>query len=219
MGGSLQAVLFDLDGTLCDSAPGILAALRHALTVNGLPLLDPSTERDILGPPFDQSLPPLIGADLVPVVIDAYRACYAGGAMYDATVFPGVRALLDALHGVGTRLAVATSKPEAYAVPVLEHLEIAGYFEAIGGDDLEGTRHTKALVIEHVLNRLGRPEQAEILMVGDRRHDIEGARAHGIETLAVTWGYAMPGELEAARPLAICSTASELVDRLTKRRG
>lgn len=206
-------VLFDLDGTLSDSASGILAALRHAFAVNGLPPLDPRTEREILGPPFYESLPPIIGEDRLLPVIESYRAYYAE-AMYDSTAFPGVAELLSALHRDGRRLAVATSKPEHYAVPIVEHLGLDGYFATIGGDELDGSLRTKALVIGKVLARLGDPDPAGIVMVGDRSHDIVGAREHGIDSIGVRWGYGMLGELEEARPAHICSTPDEVAKLL-----
>ena len=207
-------VLFDLDGTLSDSAPGILAALRHAFSVNGLPQLDPVQERALLGPPFYESLPPLIGAEALPAVITAYRAHYGSGGMYETELYPGMRGLLAALRAQGTRLAVATSKPERFAVPIVEHLGIAEFFDTVGGDELDGSLPTKALVIDKVLGRLGRPEPATITMVGDRSHDVLGARAHDIGTVAVTWGYATPGELESCAPLALCADAASLAREL-----
>ena len=211
-------VLLDLDGTLSDSAPGILAALRHAFAVTGLPPMDPATEREILGPPFYESLPPLIGADRVPEVIAAYRAHYGdttnGGGMFDTVAYPGVEQLLMDLAAAGTTLAVATSKPEAYARPILEHLGLAGYFATIGGDSLDGARNTKALVIAEVLARLGTPPASDVVMVGDRSHDVLGARAHGIDAVAVTWGYAVDGELAAARPRWTCATAPQVAEVL-----
>lgn len=207
-------VLFDLDGTLSDSAPGILAALRHAFEVIGLPPLDAATERAILGPPFYESLPPLVGPDRVPDVIAAYREHYGRGGMFDTSVFAGVTGVLGALRAAGVRLAVATSKPEAYAVPIVEHLGLAGFFETVGGDTLDGALNTKALVIGEVLDRLDGPEPGDVVMVGDRSHDVLGARAHGIDCLAVGWGYAVPGELAAAAPAAVCATAAELAEHL-----
>jgi phosphoglycolate phosphatase len=206
-------VLFDLDGTVSDSAPGILASLRHAFDVNGIERLDGATEQQLLGPPFYESLPPLIGTQRVQPVIEAYRPHYAE-AMYGAKVFPGIPELLEALHHDGRRLAVATSKPELYAVPIIEHLGLTGWFETVGGDELDGSLRTKALVIGKVLGRLGAPQPSDVVMVGDRSHDVVGARAHGIESVGVRWGYAMPGELEDARPLRICATTAELAEAL-----
>jgi phosphoglycolate phosphatase len=202
-------VLFDLDGTVSDSAPGILSSLRYAFEVNGLPPLDPMTERELLGPPFYDSLPPIIGEDMLWPVIDSYRARYAE-AMYESTAFPGIADLLHALYRDGRRLAVATSKPEHYAVPIVEHLGLAGYFETVGGDELDGSLRTKALVIGKVLARLGQSDASDVIMIGDRSHDVVGAREHGIEAIGVRWGYAMPGELEQARPAHMCTTPADV---------
>jgi phosphoglycolate phosphatase len=205
-------VLFDLDGTLSDSAPGILAALRHAFAENGIPPLDPVTERALLGPPFYESLPPLIGgAGRLPAVLASYRMHYSNGSMYDTTAFEGIPDVLAAARARGMRLAVATSKPEPYADPIVEHLGLAQYFETVGGDELDGSLATKALVIDKVLGRLGRPDPSTVLMVGDRMHDVVGAREHGIGCVGAAWGYGPPGELEAARPLAICARPRELL--------
>lgn len=208
-----RIVLFDLDGTVSDSAAGILSSLRRALAANGIAPLEATTERSLLGPPFYESLPPLIGEHNLWPVIESYRQYYAT-AMYETTVFPGVAAVLDALHADGRRLAVATSKPEQYARPIIDHLGLDSFFETVGGDDLDGSRKSKALVIEKVLQRLGRPDPADVVMIGDREHDVLGAREHGIDTVAAGWGYAMPGELEAARPAALCATPRELAAAL-----
>ncbi|MGN6610039.1 MAG: HAD-IA family hydrolase [Jatrophihabitans sp.] len=207
-------VLFDLDGTLSDSAPGILASLRHAFATHGLPPLDATTERALLGPPFYESLPPLLGDVDVMAVIGTYREHYAAGAMYDTSPYPGVGTLLRALHADGVRVAVATSKPEHYAVPIVERLGYAPFFETVGGDDLHGTRRTKADVIAEVLRRLGHPEPDDVVMVGDRSHDVEGARAHHIRCVGVRWGYALEGELEAAAPVGIVADAAALQQTL-----
>jgi phosphoglycolate phosphatase len=209
-----RVVLFDLDGTLSDSAPGILASLRYAFTANGLPPLHEGTERAILGPPFYESLPPLIGDVPLHSVIDAYRDHYGRVSMFDTSLFTGMAGVLDGLAGRGVRMAVATSKPEHYAVPIVEKLGLADYFVAVGGDTLDGARPTKALVIEHVLDQIGRPEPAEVLMVGDRSHDVVGAREHGIRCAAAGWGYALPGELTAAAPAALCATPGDLATLL-----
>ena len=207
-------VLFDLDGTLSDSAPGILGALRHAFAVNGLPALDPLVERTLLGPPFYESLPPLIGADKLDRVIDAYREHYGAGGLFETSAYDGVPELLATLRASGLRLAVATSKPEHYAVPIVEHLGLAEYFETVGGDELDGSLRTKALVIGKVLTRLGRPEPGTVVMVGDREHDVAGAREHGISCIGAAWGYALPGELERAGAAQICATPRELAAAL-----
>jgi phosphoglycolate phosphatase len=203
-------IMFDLDGTLSDSAPGILGSLRHAFDVNGVPRLDPQTERALLGPPFYESLPPLIGYAALPDVIAAYREHYGRVGMYETSAYTGIREVLVGLRAQKVMLAVATSKPEVYAVPIVAYLGLAELFETIGGDELDGSLGTKALVIGKVLARLDEPDPADVIMVGDRVHDVEGARAYGIPTIGAGWGYAIPGELEAAKPFRICATPADL---------
>jgi phosphoglycolate phosphatase len=204
-------VLFDLDGTLSDSAPGILAALRHAFAVSDVPALDPQVELSLLGPPFYESLPPLIGEEKVSAVIQAYREQYGAGGLFDASAYDGVPEVLAALRASGVRLAVATSKPEHYAVQIVERLGLADYFETVGGDEFDGSLRTKALVIGKVLQRLGAPDPSTVLMVGDRAHDVVGAQAHGIACVGAAWGYGMPGELADAGAALICERPRDLL--------
>jgi phosphoglycolate phosphatase len=206
-----DVVLFDLDGTLSDSAPGILASLRHAFAANGLPQLDPVIERGLLGPPFYESLPPLIGDVDLGSVIASYRERYGAGGMFDTAAYAGVVDVVRALSAAGRRLAVATSKPEHYAVPIVERLGLLEHFETVGGDELDGSLGTKALVIGKVLGRLGDPPAATVMMIGDREHDVRGAREHGIDCLGAGWGYGAPGELERAGAVRVCATPSDLL--------
>jgi phosphoglycolate phosphatase len=206
--------MFDLDGTISDSAAGILASLRHAFAVHGLPPLDDATARSLLGPPFYESLPPLLGDVPLAAVHLTYKEHHDAGACFDTRAYPGIDAVLRALCASGTRLAVATSKPEYRAIQILQHLGLADCFAVIGGDTTDGARGTKALVIADVLRRLGDPAPSQILMVGDRRHDVEGARAHGIGCVGAGWGYGLDGELAAAGARTICASPAELGELL-----
>jgi phosphoglycolate phosphatase len=208
-----QIVLFDLDGTISDSARGILASLRHAFAVNGLPPLDQLTARSLLGPPFYESLPPLLGDVPFAAVHRAYKDHHDAGACFDTACYPGIEVLLRSLCR-SARVALATSKPEYRAVQIIEHLGLTGCFEVIGGDTDDGRRCTKALVVGDVLRRLGDPDPATVVMVGDRRHDVEGARAHGIDCIGVGWGYAAVGELAAAGARTIVADVAELASLL-----
>lgn len=203
-------VLFDLDGTVSDSEPGIVACLRLALAEHGAPPLGDAEARALLGPPFQDSLPPLVGADLVWPVIEAYRGHYRAGGMYDTSLYPGVAELLTALRDAGTRLAVATSKAEDFAAPILARLGVDEHFEAITGDTLDGARASKALVIAEALRRLGNPAPQDVLMVGDRRADVVGAAAHGIRCAGAGWGYGGVGELAQAGAFDVFPTADDL---------
>jgi phosphoglycolate phosphatase len=186
-------VFFDLDGTLTDSATSILASLAYAFHVNELPALDPHAARRLLGPPFYESLPPIVGDDMLWPVINAYRSHYRT-TMLESPLYPGIAEILAALVDDGRRLAVASSKPEAQVIAILENHGLTSYFETIGGDEPDGSLGTKALVIERVLHRLGHPAPADILMVGDREHDVLGAREHAIKCLGAGWGYGLPGD-------------------------
>jgi phosphoglycolate phosphatase len=209
------AVLFDLDGTLSDSAPGILASLRYALAANGVEPLDAHTEREILGPPFYESLPPLIGGEeKLPAVLRAYREKYGEDGMFDTRPYDGMADVLDYLAGCDVVLAVATSKPEPFAIPIVEHLGFARYFATVGGDELDGSLRTKALVIEKVLRRLSLEPSDSVVMVGDRAHDVIGARSHGLRCVGAGWGYGMPGELAKAGADPICERPADLLAAL-----
>ncbi|SOD73357.1 phosphoglycolate phosphatase [Jatrophihabitans sp. GAS493] len=206
---TLQTVLFDLDGTVSDSAPGILSSLSWAFAENGIAPLDERTGRALLGPPFYESLPPLIGGDLVPAVIASYREHYAT-AMFDTELYAGMGEVLRQLVDRGVTLALATSKPEHYAGPILEHLGVADLFAVIGGDTLDGARNTKALVVAEVVSRLQLEDPASALMVGDRLHDVHGSAVHGIACLGAGWGYGLEGELELAGARQIFATPADL---------
>jgi phosphoglycolate phosphatase len=209
----IETVLFDLDGTLSDSSAGIIGSLRLAFDELGLPRLTSEQEWSLLGPPFNVGLPPFIGEPATPAVVEAYRRHYATG-MYDTKMYDGIEAVLDELRSAGVRLAVATSKPEVSAVPIVAHLGLTPYFDTIGGDGLEYERGTKALVIAEVLNRLGQPDPATVLMIGDRSHDVVGGAVHGIATHGAGWGYGAPGELATAGAVAIHSSPADLAAAL-----
>ena len=203
-----DTALFDLDGTLVDSGPSILAALRKAFAEEGVPALPPDVERSLVGPPFYQALPPLIG-DATDRVIPAYRRIYvAEGFAFQAQVYPGIEALLDGLARDNVRLAVATSKLEPSAVAMLEHLGLAGRFAAICGDTADAGRPSKGAVIAEVLRRIG--TSPGTTMVGDRSQDVLGAREHDLPCVGAGWGYGAPGELEAAGAVAILAGPAAL---------
>jgi phosphoglycolate phosphatase len=211
----IKTVLFDLDGTLSDSAPGILGALRTAFAEAGLDWVDERTARSLLGPSFWQSLPPLVGEHRVVEVVASYRAHYVqGGAMLDTVRYDGVLQTLQALAGEGFRLAVATSKPEPHALQIVAHLGLAEFFETVCGDTLDGGRDSKALVVGEALRRLGNPDPSTVLMVGDRSHDVLGAAAHGVGCAGALWGYGSADELRAAGALRLCERPAEVLDVL-----
>ncbi len=204
-----QLVIFDLDGTLTDSAAGVLASFRHALAAIGAEPPPGDLTARVVGPPLAQTMVTLGLGDRAEEAVAAYRADYTrrGWAMND--LYDGIAELLDDLRAAGIRLAVATSKSEPAARRILDHFGIGGHFEVIAGAD--GDRTAKADVLAHALAQFD-PLPGDVLMVGDRIHDVEGAAAHGIDTIVVEWGYGASdfvGDVTPA-PAASVATVAEL---------
>ncbi len=186
-----QLVLFDLDGTLTDSAAGIVSSFRHALAHVGAGVPDGDLAGRIVGPPMHETLQALSLGETsfdADAAIAAYRADYTSRGWAMNSLFDGVEALLADLQSAGVRLAVATSKAEPTARRILEHFGLDGYFEVIAGASPDGVRAAKADVVAYALAQL-QPLPQRVLMVGDRMHDVEGAAEHGIGTVVVGWGY------------------------------
>ena len=181
-------VLFDLDGTLTDSADGIVASFRHALDAVGVPVPEGDLAARIVGPPMHLTLRALCPGAQGDAAIAAFRADYVTRGWAMNRPFDGIADLLADLCERGVRLAVATSKAEPTARRILEHFGLDGYFEVIAGAGPDGVRSAKADVVAHALGQLA-PLPEQVVMVGDRCHDVEGAAAHGIDTIVVGWGY------------------------------
>ncbi len=218
-------VLLDLDGTLTDSAPGIVAGIRHAYGALGLPVPDDATLRSFVGPPITDSFGAHgVPADRIEEAVRAYREVFAAGGLYDNRVFDGVPQVLRELRAAGGTLAVATSKPEVYARPICDRFGLTELVDGVFGAPLDEGTSTKADVIAKALAALGRTSpvdhtQGPAVMVGDREHDVHGAAAHGIDCLGVTWGYAGPGELEAAGAVSLVDDVADLTRVVLARLG
>jgi phosphoglycolate phosphatase len=184
-----QLVIFDLDGTLTDSARGIVSSFRYALTQVGEPVPDhPDLAGMVVGPPMHQTLGALGLGEKTDAAIAAYRADYTTRGWELNEVFEEIPELLADLRAAGVRLAVATSKAEPIAKKILEHFGLDDHFDVIAGASPDGVRASKADVVAHVLSQLD-PVPEHVLMVGDRSHDVHGASRHGIDTVVVEWGY------------------------------
>jgi phosphoglycolate phosphatase len=183
-----QLVIFDLDGTLTDSAQGIVSSFRHALGSVGAVVPDGDLASMIVGPPMHHTLRQMGLGEDADAAIAAYRADYMSRGWAMNKLFDGIPALLTDLRAAGVRLAVATSKAEPTAQRILAHFGLDDHFEVIAGASVDGSRATKADVVAHALAQLDSlPDR--IVMVGDRSHDVEGAAEHGIDTVVVGWGY------------------------------
>lgn len=209
-----QAVLFDLDGTITDSAPGIIACIRYALADLGLEGPDDGAMRSFLGPPLFDTFIDHFGVTPAESkqMIAKYRERYHDVGEYENSVYPGLPEILADLRAQGATVATATSKPTASATRILTHFKLDGYFTFIGGAEMHGARQHKADVIAHTLEELGidDPTTIKIHMVGDRSHDVLGAKRFGIPTIGVLWGYGSRAELTEAGAIAIVDDSAKL---------
>lgn len=208
----LTHILLDLDGTLVDSAPGILGSLRAALDETGVDYPDGAVDQSVLGPPMYESIPRIAPDAPVDTVMAAYRRFYLDEGGYALSEpYPGADELLRALAGSGVRVALATSKFEVSAHKILAARGWTDLFTEIVGDTPDADRPTKAAVVGEALRRLGHPSGPDLpVMVGDRHHDVRGAGTHGLDCLGAGWGYGLPGELEEAGATAVYASADEL---------
>ncbi|ACZ29403.1 Haloacid dehalogenase domain protein hydrolase [Xylanimonas cellulosilytica DSM 15894] len=205
----MTLVLLDLDGTLMDSAPGITRSAAHAFRVLGLPVPDDAALRSFVGPPIGDSLRAHgVPADRVADGVAAYREVFRETGMWENAVFEGIPAQLALLREAGCTLAVATSKPEVFAVPIAERFGLAPLIDGVFGAPLDESG-SKAGVIAKALAALGWSGEPA-LMVGDRVYDVVGAREHGIDTLGVSWGYPTGDELVQAGAVQVIDDVADL---------
>jgi phosphoglycolate phosphatase len=207
----MSLVLFDLDGTLVDSGPGIRASIRHAAAAVGLAEPTPEQLRALIGPPFPAAFRDILGVD-VPTgdaMMTAYRERYGGGAMFDVALYDGIPEALEELTARGDVLAVTTSKPGVYAGEIVAHLGLTDSFAGgVHGAALDGSVEGKAAVVGLALTQHG--DGPVTGLVGDRHHDVEGARAHGLRSLGVSWGFGGREELESAGAADVVDKPAEI---------
>lgn len=208
-------VLFDLDGTLVDSRPGIVAALNASLSALGEAELPEAELVKRIGPPIHDTWAELLQrpADAVEDVVAAYRERYATLMLDGTSVYPGVISLLQRLAGAGHLMAVATSKAQPMAVALLEHLGLDAFFAAVRGPVPPSTE-AKATTVGRALEALGLPSGAGAVLVGDRHHDVAGAHAHGVAVIGAGWGYGSLEELAAAGADVVASAPAGVVPLL-----
>lgn len=212
---SKKAIFFDLDGTLTDSGEGIINCAILALEHFGLPVPSREAMRVFVGPPLDQSfIKHGVPADKADEAIRVYRSRYTTVGKFENFPYPGIREMLEQLNMQGHRLFVATSKPEGMSVEILEKFELAPFFELICGATLDGSRSKKEDVIAYLLEKTGNMEN--VVMVGDTKFDVLGAKEHGIPTIGVSWGYGTVEDMVNAGAAAIADTPAQLLALLNK---
>ena len=214
-----MTVFFDLDGTLTDPFPGITACIRHALGELGLPIPDADRLRWCIGPPLRESFIKLLGpgqAALADQAVSKYRERFSRVGLFENAVYPGIAEMLGGLVAEGTSLYVATSKPQVFASRIIDHFGLRPYFISVEGSELDGARADKRVLIEYMLTK-HRLDPAQVVMVGDREHDMAGAAKNQVAGLGVLWGYGSAQELHSAGAYA-CAVLPGDVSRLVRDR-
>lgn len=210
-------LFFDLDGTLTDSRPGIMASMQHAMRVIGREAPSEAALLKFIGPPTHDAFRELLGTDELELntrTIAVYRERYATIGLFENSVYPGISEGISALHTAGFPLYVVTSKPQVFAKQIIEHFGLAQYFQRVYGSELTGERSHKGELIAHVLKSEDiAPSSAT--MIGDRMHDIRGAKLNGVRSAGILWGYGTRAELTDAGADVIFEEMPELVAALT----
>ncbi|MDJ0348759.1 HAD hydrolase-like protein [Cryobacterium sp. PH29-G1] len=207
-----SAILFDLDGTITDSAPAITSSLARTFAQLGRPIPSAAELLAYVGPPMLAAFQEYAGMtpDDAAEAIAIYRADYHGAAALDTAVFPGIAGLLERIHAAGIPLALATSKPELSAIAILTHFDLAKYFTAMVGASADDSRSNKSDIVAEALARLAATgvDTSGAVLVGDRSYDAIGAEANGIPAVLVEWGYGSPAE--AASATAVVHSTDQL---------
>ena len=205
-------ILFDLDGTLTDPKEGITKSVRYALRAFGVEVESLDDLLPFIGPPLKDSFMRFYGFDEEEATeaVAKYREYYSETGIFENVVYDGVADMLQALEDKGKTIVLATSKPTVFAVQVLRHFGIEKYFRFVAGSELDNTRVKKAEVIAYALENCGIAEHSATVMVGDREHDIIGAKAVGLASIGVLYGYGDDAELSAAGAGRIVETVDEL---------
>lgn len=208
-------LFFDLDGTLTDPAEGITNSFKHALQFFGIEI--PSYEKlcTFIGPPLPLTFKKEYGFDdeKAALGVTKYREYFADKGLFENKVYPDIPELLTELKNRGKHLLVATSKPELYSVKILEHFGLSKYFEHICGCNMDETRSTKTEVIEYALQlaNISVNQKKSVLMIGDRMHDIIGAKENNLDSCGVLFGYGSEDELKNAGANYIIKTPKDLL--------
>ena len=214
MNDTRRAVLLDLDGTLSDPFVGITRSIQYALEKMGADVPEPEALRWCIGPPLWDSFKVLLKTDDHAVAgraVAFYRERYTTVGLFENQVYPGVPDMLGKLKRAGLFLSLATSKPISYAGRIIEHFGLADYFDALHGSQLDGRNSDKATLIAYILDTENLAADRSV-MVGDRKHDIIGARANDVDVFAVSYGYGDEAEFTAHAPDAICKSPADVAE-------
>ena len=205
-------VIFDLDGTVIDTGPGIKNGVRYALSQFGVPVREGDTLDGFIGPPMSQSFPNNYGFDVEKTkeAIEVFREYYAEKGQFECAPYDGIPALFSDLRSAGKILCIATSKPEKFAKLIVDRFSLLQYIDVFVGATLDGSREKKSDVLNCVFEELKEPNRDEAVLIGDRHYDVDGAKACGISSVGVLYGYGSREEFEIAGADVIVETVDDL---------
>ena len=207
-----DAIFFDLDGTLTDPKPGITRSIQYALHRLEQSTIPPEDQLTwCIGPPLRTSFVKLLGEASADLAVALYRERFSEVGLYENSVYAGIRDVLSALRRSGHRLFVATSKAHVFADRIIDHFDLRDHFEHIFGAELDGTRADKSDLLAHAL-RTTAVDPSRTLMIGDRSHDMVGAKNNGMKGIGVLYGYGSRDELIAAGARQLCAAPQAILD-------
>lgn len=207
--------LFDLDGTLTDPGEGITRSVAYALSFFGIEVKDRTTLYPFIGPPLVDSFSTFYGfsPEQARQAVERYREYFSRQGIFENELYPGIKELLEDLKRHGVRILLASSKPELYARKILEHFQLLPFFDFVAAATMDDTRSKKTDVVRYALVSCGiSPDRA--VMIGDRHHDIEGAKDNALESIGVLWGYGSREELSAAGATLLAESVPQLASLL-----
>lgn len=213
-----QNIFFDLDGTLTDPGVGITNSAMYALEKWNIKVAECSELYKFIGPPLRDSFMNFYGfsEEQAKEAIVYYREYFKDKGIFENEVYPGIVELLQQLKASGKKIVLATSKPEEFAIRILKHFDLFDYFDFVGGAYMDGVRNKKGEVIQYALESAGITDLSTTVMIGDREHDIIGAKENGLDSIGVLFGYGSREELTQAGATYIAETVGDIVKFLQK---
>jgi phosphoglycolate phosphatase len=207
----MDAIFFDLDGTLTDPKPGITRSIQYALQKLDHPTIPTEDELTwCIGPPLRASFATMLGDHVADQAVTFYRERFSDVGLYENGVYDGIGDVLTTLCTAGHRLFVATSKPHVFAERIIDHFGLRHHFERVFGSELDGTRVDKSHLLEYALSEVS-VDPSKTLMIGDRSHDMVGAKNNGMQRIGVLYGYGGRDELLQAGAQHVCATPGEIL--------
>ena len=193
-------ILFDLDGTITESGPGIMNSVEYALNKMNREVGERDTLKKFIGPPLTESMEKYYGMSEEEALLGVkyYREYYHDKGIYENRVYDGLEEVLKKINEAGKQAIVATSKPEKYAKIIIDHFHLTKYFACVAGMEMDGGRGTKAQVITYALEKNDITDKSKVLMIGDREHDVIGAHENGLDCLGILYGFGSRKEFEEA---------------------